>query len=99
MTLRRWKRSSRKFPSSISAWRSLLVAEITYIDRDRFIASHANNLILLKSAKYFRLGVGRHITDFIQKKRSTVCLFKLANPLFCSSCKSSFLMAEKFTLQ
>ena len=70
-TLRRKKRSLRKRPSAIAAWRSRLVAAITRTSRaNRLVAADPLELAFLQHAQQRHLDVGRQLADLVEEDRA-----------------------------
>src|SRR5665811_1913073 len=55
--------------------------DYAYIYVNVFVGSNPCDLVFLKSSQNFCLGGKAHIANLIEKKCSSVCLFKFANPL------------------
>jgi len=60
------------------------------------VAADSLHLFLLQHTQQFRLHQRGHVPDFIQKERTTVGLFKLAEMPCRRASERTLLMAEKF---
>ncbi|MNV59729.1 hypothetical protein D3C71_1521710 [compost metagenome] len=69
-----------------------------HVDFNGGVAADAVKLPIGQHAQQTCLHVQRHIADFIEEKRSAVCLFKAALTNGICAGKRAFLMAKQFRL-
>ena len=66
----------------------------THIDFDRRVAAHPVEFAVGQYAQQAGLGLGRHVTDFIQEQGAPVCLLETALAFTVGTRKGPFLMAK-----
>src|SRR5665213_1098129 len=66
------------------------------IDTNCLVAADPLNFSCLECAQQFCLRLHAQVADLVEKQRTCICEFKLANPAFCGAGERPLLMAEHF---
>ena len=99
ITLRRWKRSSRKRPSAISFFRSLFVAAITRTSTLHvLVAAHGRDAALLQGAQHLGLGGQAHVADLVQEERAAIGQLEFALAVLDGAGEAALHVAEELAL-
>ena len=100
MTLRRCKRSSRKWPG-LHPHLEILVSrgDDADVDLHRRLAADTIELAFGQHAQQARLQRRRHVADFVEKQGAAIRLLEAPPPLRIRARERAFFMAEQFRFQ